>query len=58
MFLYIEFPGIDEARAFGANLDSKTFGPEFIGFWNTWLGDRPVNLLSCSLLMEAMEPTI
>jgi hypothetical protein len=51
MFLYIEFPGIDEARAFGANLDSKTVGPEFIGFWNTWLGDRPVNVWSCSLLM-------
>ena len=55
MFLYIEFPGIDEARAFGANLDSKTVGPEFIGFWNTWLGDRPVNVWSCSLLMEAMD---
>ncbi len=55
MFIYIEFPGIDEARAFGANLDSKTFRQEFVGLWSNWIGDRPFSVWSCALLMEAMD---
>ena len=55
MFIYIEFPGLDAARAFGANLDSKSFRQEFVGFWNNWIGDRPCGVWSCALLMEAMD---
>jgi hypothetical protein len=55
MFLYIEFPSLDAARAFGANLDTQAFRAEFITFWNLWLGDKPVNLWSCALLTEALE---
>ena len=55
MFLYVEFPGLAEACAFGATMDSKSFPPELTGFWSTWMGDRPVHLWSCALLTEALE---
>lgn len=55
MFLYIEFPGLEEARNFGANMDSRSLQPAFTAFWNLWMGDRPVSLWSCALLTEALE---
>jgi len=55
MFLYIEFPGLEEARTFGANLDRKSFQPALAAFWSRWMGDRPVHLWSCALLTEALE---
>ena len=55
IFLYVEFSSLEAARTFGTNLDSRSFRSEFIGFWNTWIGDRPVSLWSCALLTEALE---
>ena len=55
MFLYVEFPGLAEACAFGATMDSKSLPAALTGFWNTWMGDRPVHLWSCALLTEALE---
>ena len=55
LFIYAEFSSLEAARAFGANLDSRTFHPEFIAMWSRWIGDGPVNLWSCALLTEALE---
>jgi hypothetical protein len=55
MFLFVEFPSLEAARIFGTNLDNRSFRSEFIGFWNTWIGDRPVSFWSCALLTEALE---
>ena len=55
MFLYVEFPGLAEACALGATMDSKSLPAALTGFWNTWMGVRPVHLWSCALLTEALE---
>jgi hypothetical protein len=55
LFIYAEFSSLDAARAFGINLDRKTFRQEFITIWSTWIGDKPVGLWSCALLTEALE---
>ena len=55
MFLYVEFPGLAEACAFGATMDNKSLPAPLTGFWNMWMGDRPVHLWSCALLTEALE---
>jgi hypothetical protein len=55
MFLYIEFPGLAEARTFGANMDSQSLQPALTAFWNRWMGDKPVSVWSCALLTEALE---
>ena len=55
MFLYIEFPGLEEVRNFGANLDRLSFQPALTAFWDRWMGDRSVPVWSCALLTEALE---
>ena len=55
MLLYVEFLGLEEARAFGSAMDRKSFQPEFTGFWNKCMGGRPVSVWSCALLTEALE---
>ena len=55
LFVYAEFSSLEAARAFGANLDIRSFHPEFIAMWSRWMGDGPVSLWSCALLTEALE---
>ncbi len=54
MFLYVEFPGLAEACAFGATMDSKSFPAALTGFWSTWMGDG-LSTCGAALLTEALE---
>lgn len=55
LFLYLEFPDLVSAQAFGVLSDAKGLNPTFYAFWDLWFPGKAVPFWSCSLLLEAME---
>ena len=54
LFLYVEFPSVVEANAFGSNMDGNTLPAGLVAFWGKWFG-RTVPVWSCAVLTEALE---
>jgi hypothetical protein len=54
LFVYLEFPGIAEAQAFGQNVDCLSLPPEFNAFWQAYVGTQ-VQIWSSQVLLEALE---
>ena len=54
LFLYIEFPSVVEANAFGSSMDSEMLPAGLVAFSTKWFG-RTVPVWSCAVLTEALE---
>ena len=54
LFIYLEFPGVNEARAFGTRADDGSLPGEFLAFWEAYIGTQPT-VWSSMVLLEALE---
>ena len=54
LFIYLEFPGVDEARVFGTKADEGSLPREFLAFWEAYVGTQPT-VWSSMVLLEALE---
>ena len=54
LFIYLEFPGVNEARAFGTKADDGSLPREFLAFWEAYIGTQPT-VWSSMVLLEALE---
>jgi hypothetical protein len=54
LFLYVEFPGVDEANALGVAMDRNTLPDGLVALSAKWFGQL-VHVWSCAVLTEALE---
>ena len=54
LFIYLEFPGVNEARAFGTRADDGSLPGEFLAIWEAYIGTQPT-VWSSMVLLEALE---
>jgi hypothetical protein len=54
LFPCLEFPGVEEAQAFGHLSDSTGLPAEFYSFWTTYFGER-VEMWCCMVILEALS---
>ena len=53
LFLYLEFQGVEEAKAFGHLSDSQGLPAEFYQFWDAYIGEQ-AEMWSCMVILEAL----